>query len=185
MLKRLLNPRNIFNGGYVFVAGAIVAAATYFAAAIPDSSWSASHWLTRISNGQRPCGDQPRCTRIRSWSAFNGHWASRRDAHPHPGETTAQYTLLLLLDVLFGTALAVLIYLAFRTRTDSDKLAQAGLEEWHSTRVRWMAFVLLWLAAPFVLSSLFPLTGIPPAFFASFMVFLFMGVLPAWSSAAT
>jgi hypothetical protein len=96
-----------------------------------------------------------------------------------PGETTAQYALPLL-DLLFGTALlGALIYLAFRTRTASDKLAQAELDEWHRTRVRWIGFVLLWLAAPFVLSSLFPLTGIPPAFFASFMVFMFMGVLIA------
>ncbi|MGH8570623.1 MAG: hypothetical protein ACREXU_22125, partial [Gammaproteobacteria bacterium] len=97
-----------------------------------------------------------------------------------PGETIAQYTLPLLLDLLFATALlAGLIYLAFRARTDSDALAKAGVDEWHSTRVRWIAFVLLWLAAPFVLSSLFPLTGIPPAFFASFMVVMFMGALIA------
>ena len=175
MLKRLLNPRNIFHGGYVFVAGAIVAVETYFAAAIPDSSWSAFHWLTRIGNGQRPCGDQARCAADPDSFLERIQWALRI-----PGETTAQYTFPLLLDLLFSTALlGVLIYLALRTKTDSDKLAQAGLDEWHSTRVRWMGFVLLWLAAPFVLSSLFPLTGIPPAFFASFMVFLFMGVLIA------
>ena len=201
MLKRLLNPRNIFNGGYVFVAGAIVAAATYFAAAIPDSSWSASHWLTRIGNGQRPCGDQARCAAGSDSLLERIQWALRI-----PGETTAQYTFPLL-DLLFGTALlGALIYLAFRARadtlaqarlddrpthvrwvvrylesstgTDSDKLAQARLEEWHRTRDRWTAFVLLWLAAPFVL-SLIPLTGNPPAFFASLMVFMFMGVLIA------
>ena len=180
MLKRLLNPRNIFSGGYVFVAGAIVAAATYFAAAIPDSSWSASHWLTRIGNGQRPCGDQARCAADPDSLLERSQWALGIPGEtriPIPGET-AQYTFPLLLDVLLGTALlVVLIYLAFRTRTDAEKLAQAGPEEWHSTRVRWMAFVLLWLAAPFVL-FLIPLT-VPPAFFASFMVFLFMGVLIA------
>ena len=178
MLKRLLDPRNIFKGGYVFVAGAIVAAATYFAAAIPDSSWSAFHWLTRIGNGQRPCGDPARCAedslldRIQWTLGIPGETRI-----PIPGET-AQYTFPLLLDLLFATALlAVLIYLAFSTKTDSETLAQAGPEEWHSTRARWMAFVLLWLAAPFVL-PLVPLT-VPPAFFASFMVFLFMGVLIA------
>ncbi|MGH8511268.1 MAG: hypothetical protein ACREU8_07770, partial [Gammaproteobacteria bacterium] len=175
MLKRLLNPRNIFHGGYVFVAGAIVAAATYFAAAIPDSSWSAFHWLTRIGNGQRPCGDQARCAADSDSVLERIQWALGI-----PGETIAQYTLPLLLDLLFATALlAGLIYLAFRTRTGSDALAKAGVDEWHSTRVRWIAFVLLWLAAPFVLSSLFPLTGIPPAFFASFMVVMFMGALIA------
>ena len=171
MLKRLLDPRNIFNGGYVFVAGAIVAAATYFAAAIPDSSWSASKWLTRIGNGQRPCGDQARCAGDSLLERIQ--WALHI-----PGQTTAQYTFPLLLDLLFAAALlGVLIYLAFRTRTDSEKLAQAGLDEWHSTRVRWMVFVLVWLAAPLVL-PLVPLT-VPPAFFASFMVFLFVGVLIA------
>ena len=183
MLKRLLDPRNIFNGGYVFVAGAIVAAATYFAAAIPDSSWSAFRWLTRIGNGQRPCGDQGKCAadpdsldslleRIQWALGVPGETRI-----PIPGET-AQCTFPLLLDVLLGAALlAVLIYLAFRTRTNSDKLAQAGPDEWHNTRVRWMAFVFLWLAAPSVL-PLVPLT-VPPAFFASFMVFLFIGVLIA------
>ncbi|MGH8609129.1 MAG: hypothetical protein ACREX9_17450, partial [Gammaproteobacteria bacterium] len=176
MLKRLLDPRNVFNGGYVFVAGAIVAVATYFAAAVPDSSWSAFDWLTRIGNGQRPCGHPASCAANSFLERIQ--WALGIPGETRiPGEATAQYALPLL-DVLFGTALlGVLIYLAFRTRTDSDKLAQAGLDEWHSTLVRWMAFVLLWLVALFVL-SLIPLT-VPPAFFASFMVFLFMGVLIA------
>ena len=201
MLERLLNPYNIYRGGYVFVAGAIVAVSTYFAATIPDSSWSAFHWLTRIGNGQRPCGDPARCGADSEPLLERIQWALGI-----PGETAAQYTFPLLLDLLFATALlGVLIYLAFktrkdslmfRTRTDSDKLTQAELDEWHSTRVRWiqgddgdgprhprilrrMVFILLWLAAPVVLSYVFPLTAIPPAFFASFMVFLFIGVLIA------
>jgi len=200
MLERLLNPYNIYRGGYVFVAGAIVAMATYFAAAIPDSSWSALQWLTRIGNGQRPCGDPARCA-ADSDLLERIQWALRI-----PGEISAQYTFPALLDLLFATALVgVLIYLAFktrkdylvfRTRTDSEKLTQDQLDEWNNTRVSWirgddgdgprqprilrrMVFVLLWVAAPVVLSSVFPLTAIPPAFFASFMVFLFLGVLIA------
>ena len=199
MLERLLNPYNIYNGGYVFVAGAVVAFVTYFAAAIPDSSWSASHWLTRIGNGQRPCGDKASCTADSASLLERIQWALRI-----PGEITAQYTLPVLVDLLIATALlGVLIYLAFKTRkdylmfrTDSDNLTQAELDEWHSTRVRWirgddgdgprhprilapMVSVLVWLFAPVGLSYVSPLTTIPPAFFASFMVFLFIGVLIA------
>ncbi|SDY77830.1 hypothetical protein [Nitrosomonas sp. Nm58] len=38
--QKILNPWNIFHGGYIWLAGAIISLITYFAVTIPQSTWS-------------------------------------------------------------------------------------------------------------------------------------------------
>jgi len=64
MMKKLLNPKNIFDGGYVWMAGGILIVVTYFALTIPDSSWVAISGFTEyplIPDSIRPCGIEHNC----------------------------------------------------------------------------------------------------------------------------
>ena len=40
MTQKILNPLNIFRGGYIWLTGGIIAFMTYFAVTIPESTWS-------------------------------------------------------------------------------------------------------------------------------------------------
>ncbi|MGH9199534.1 MAG: hypothetical protein ACRD1T_27865, partial [Acidimicrobiia bacterium] len=46
-------------------------------------------------------------------------------------------------------------------------------------RLLLFTFLALWLAAPFLLSTYFPLTGKPAPFFSSFIILMFIGVVVA------
>ncbi len=64
MMRRLLNPKNIFDGGKIWLAGGIVALVTYFALSIPDSSWALYSGFTDnplIPDAIRPCGIEHKC----------------------------------------------------------------------------------------------------------------------------
>lgn len=50
---KILNPLNIFNGGYIWLTGAIIAFLSYFAVTIPESSWSL---FKLLPNELRPLG---------------------------------------------------------------------------------------------------------------------------------
>ncbi|MGH8554822.1 MAG: hypothetical protein ACREUD_04545 [Gammaproteobacteria bacterium] len=170
MLTRLLNPLTIFNGGYIYVAGAVLAMTVYFAATVPDSSWSAFEWLTRIADAQRPLGTA-KCAANPESLLERIQWALRTPCEATPG------TVFPLLDLLFATVLlGVLLYLAFEIKTNASKLAGAGDEEWHNTRLRWFALTLIWLIAPLGFGAFSQLGGTPPAFLASFLVFMYIGV---------
>ncbi len=67
MIKQLFNPVNIWQGGYVWLAGAVIALVLYFAATIPDSTrsiFSAVDEVTFVSNIARPCPTGSCCKEI-------------------------------------------------------------------------------------------------------------------------
>ncbi len=51
--QKILNPLNIFNGGYIWLTGAIIAFMSYFAVTIPESTWSL---FKLIPDNLRPAG---------------------------------------------------------------------------------------------------------------------------------
>jgi len=53
--RRILNPWAIFNGGFVWLAGSLLALLSYFALTVPQSTWSIfGQWLKPFPDANRP-----------------------------------------------------------------------------------------------------------------------------------
>jgi hypothetical protein len=155
--KRLLMPWNIFQGGYVWLAGAIVTLMTYFAAAIPESSWSV---FKLIPNELRPLhqGGNSLLSRIQEALATK----------------QANLTNDYYWDLAYAIGLlTLLIASAIRIRTFFEAAINSSPEIWIRSRYQFTGFHLV-LFAPIGFFIYWGPHGSPHSFLASLLVFLFL-----------
>lgn len=159
MTRRLLMPWNIWQGGYVWLAGALVALMTYFAAAIPESSWSI---FKLIPDELRPLqnGDGSLLSRIQA-ALF---------IEPSPFTPSYYWDLayaLLLLALLTGSAIRIPAFF--------ETAVRGSPANWIRIHYRFIGSHLA-LFAPIVFFIYWGTAGNPHPFLASLLVFLFLTV---------
>ncbi|MEI2685475.1 MAG: hypothetical protein V9G14_03755 [Cypionkella sp.] len=133
--KKILNPLNIFLGGYIWLAGAIVAFLSYFAVTIPYSTWS----LFKLMPSQL----RPELTGESLLSQMTKALDVTKTLNDYACCNSSYYFDLLYV-VLFGLFLGYWLYKSPQHFEDSQKSAKP--EDWHKG-------VLLFIA-PIVVSFL-------------------------------
>lgn len=125
MINRLFNPINIWQGGYVWLAGAIIVLFLYFAATIPDSTWSifsSSNEVTFIPNAVRPCTGDQCCSGTmlqRIQCALSIKAMDTQKYNPH------------ILDFSFSLGLlALLIVAILKIRKKEKQISKANAKQW-------------------------------------------------------
>lgn len=175
MLKQLLNPVNIFSGGYVWLAGALLAVLTYFAVTVPESTWSL---LKIIPYEFRPCGTTDGCGSENLLARTQVALDTRPFTDAYQGVLGSDQSLsFLVLDFAYVVILiGILIYWAVKMSDFFDeKTLRSDVNHW---RRRVIDF--LWpLAAAFFPLSLLVIWKrdlVPFPFMASLLVALFVVV---------
>ncbi|KFI22483.1 hypothetical protein [Nitrosococcus oceani] len=157
MTRRLLMPWNIFQGGYIWLAGALIALMTYFAAAIPESSWSI---FKLIPEEQRPLQNEGSSLLGRIQEAL-----AIEQVNP-----TKDYGWDLIYALLL---LALLSVSALRTRSFFEAAMERGRKAWIWAHYQFIGFHLA-LFAPIVFFIYWSPGGNPHPFLASLLVLLFL-----------
>lgn len=155
--SQLLLPWNIFQGGYVWLAGAMMALIVYFAAAIPESSWSI---FELIPNELRPLqnGSDSLLGRIQAALTI----------------TLATPSYAYIWDLLYAMVLlALLIAGTMRTKTFFMAAMDSGPGAWIRVHYQFIGFHLA-LFAPIGIFIYWGPEGSPPPFLASLLVLLFL-----------
>ncbi|QBQ56624.1 hypothetical protein E3U44_16585 [Nitrosococcus wardiae] len=154
--KRLLKPWNIFQGGYIWLAGALIALLTYFAAAIPESSWSIFKLLPAELRPLHQDGDSL-LSRIQAALAIE--WVNPSNAY----YWDLGYAVVLL---------ALLIVSAIRTKPFFEAAMESDPGAWIRAHYQFIGFHLA-LFAPIGFFIYWGPEGHPHPFLASVLVFLF------------
>ncbi|ADE14490.1 conserved hypothetical protein [Nitrosococcus halophilus Nc 4] len=155
--KRLLMPWNIFQGGYIWLAGAIIALMTYFAAAIPESSWSI---FKLIPDELRPLQNNGDSLLSRIQGALTIEW----------GSLTYEYYW----DLGYAIVLvALLVASAVRTKGFFEAAMESGPGAWIRCHYQFIGFHLA-LFAPIGFFIYWGPDVDPHPFLASLLVFLFL-----------
>ncbi len=133
MIKQLFNPVNIWQGGYVWLAGAVISLVLYFAATIPDSTWSifsAVKEVTFIDNASRPCPTAEFCyetvlQRIQGALAIENLDAIQYDPH--------------FLDFIFSLGLLLLLVSSIlRLQDNKFEIIRASARKWKRYKTRFL-----------------------------------------------
>lgn len=126
MIEQLFNPYTILQGGYVWLAGAVIVLFLYFAATVPDSTWSifsSNHVVTFVPNEVRPCTGEQCCSGSllqRIQCALSIESMDTQQYNPH------------ILDFCFSLGLlALLIYAIFKIHKNESNIVQAEAKKWN------------------------------------------------------
>jgi len=157
--QRILNPWNIFDGGYVWLVGAIVALVTYFAVTIPQSTSSLFKYF--LDNLPALNADQYFLERIRQALFIS-------DTH-HYFEFSYGFDLIyiiLFIAFMFGWKRMSVPGLSKVKYSDSQ-------DEWERYRTVFIVPIFLWII-PLLFLVLWPRESSPASFQASWLIGLFV-----------
>jgi hypothetical protein len=146
MIKQLFNPVNIWQGGYVWLAGAIISIVLYFAATIPDSTrsiFSAVDEVTFVSNVSRPCSAGNCCQETvlqRIQCALSIENLSTQQYNPH------------FLDFSFSLGLLLLLVSSILRLTDNKiQIVRASAKQWKNYKTRFLGIFSMVVLLKFLL----------------------------------
>ncbi|MCF6202451.1 MAG: hypothetical protein L3J59_02110 [Methylococcaceae bacterium] len=164
MMKKLLNPKNIFEGGYVWLAGGVLIMVTYFALSIPDSSWAVFSRFSEfqlIPNSIRPCGAEYHCNdsllnRIQQMLSVNDIQTQSYDFH---------FADLSYIIYLLGLVIYMMTWV--KDKKHKKSVIQATKNQWKAYRLNFtLLFFLSMIPTPLLIflskydnNSLFPIAG--------------------------
>ncbi|MCK5872797.1 MAG: hypothetical protein KAG26_08225 [Methylococcales bacterium] len=140
MIQRLLRPWNIFSGGYVWLAGALIILAFYFAVTIPDSSWSmfSSNQAGNtafIPHSVRPCADDL-LTCEKSITGQIQLTLAIADLETHPYKLQA-------LDFMFaGGLLALILFAIYTLQSNLTQITEATMKQWARYRLYFTGVII-------------------------------------------
>ena len=164
MTRRLLNPLNILRGGYIWLAGAILGLLSYYAVAIPESTWAL---LKLIPYELRPCGTATGCV-------TDGGLLARIQVALDVRRLGVDSAFLpYIVDLVY--ALALPVFLIFWAR----RVPEHFEEEKYAERTAWLRTMrgFLWppVAAfvPMLILIAWPWSKVAPSFPASVIIALF------------
>ncbi|ADJ28233.1 hypothetical protein [Nitrosococcus watsonii] len=158
MTRRLLMPWNIFQGGYIWLAGGLMALIIYFAAVIPESSWSI---FKLMPNGLRPLQNDGDSLLSRIQGALAIEW----------GNSTSEYYW----DLIYALLLLILLSIsALRTKRFFEAAMDRDRKAWAWAHYRFIGFHLALFAPMGVFMYGWNPSGHPHSFLASVLVLLFL-----------
>lgn len=149
MIKQLLNPLNVWFGGYVWLAGAIIVLFLYFAATIPDSTWSilsSDDHAAFIPNMVRPCTEQACC---------NGDLLQRVQCSLSIESINTNNYSLHYFDFAFSLGLlAFLVYVIIQVRNNKTAISKASIQQWNWYRKRFLGFYVAFIGIKLLVTQL-------------------------------